>query len=309
MMYGETAVGKSFVALDDGLSVAIGSAWCGRKVVSGPVVYLAGEGLIGLRARIVAWKAGKPDEVERALERNFVAIDAAISLLDENHVRDLLAALAKLERKPILIVIDTLARFSGSGDENQAADMNQIVAGCQRLIDATGATVVLLHHKGYAAERSRGSSALPAACDTIIKIERDGDGVVLKCEKQKDSVPFEPIRLRWQVEFIEFDADGREAWSRRPELLTPDESNAQDPVGKAAPNSTVGKSKILGFLKSIGANDARSLKEIEAALQLKRSTCDRAIKALEAEGSVEHTAAERPARYRIKRLSQEVISP
>lgn len=55
LLFGERNVGKSFVAMDVGLSIATGRPYHGHPVTQGRVLYLAGEGAIGLPARRRAW--------------------------------------------------------------------------------------------------------------------------------------------------------------------------------------------------------------------------------------------------------------
>src|SRR5688500_5170482 len=63
-LWGEPNCGKTFVALDWALSIASGKRWLGvYDVLTGPVVYMAGEGAGGLQKRIHAWmeKHGEQD--------------------------------------------------------------------------------------------------------------------------------------------------------------------------------------------------------------------------------------------------------
>jgi hypothetical protein len=68
------------------------------------------------------------------------------------------------------------------------------VENCQSIMNATGATVVLVHHIGKQADKgARGSSALPAACDTEIILERPDDTQslrVAKLGKQRDAADY-----------------------------------------------------------------------------------------------------------------------
>jgi putative DNA primase/helicase len=70
--------------------------------------------------------------------------------------------------QPRIIIIDTLARNFGGGNENSTEDMSQFVAHIDKhLRDRFNATVLLVHHTGHgSAERGRGSRALKAAVDT-----------------------------------------------------------------------------------------------------------------------------------------------
>jgi RecA-family ATPase len=85
----------------------------------------------------------------------------------------MVTAILALEAKPVLIVIDTLARTFGAGDENKQADMNAYVSAADRLREATGANVMIVHHSGvHEDRRERGSNVLRGAADTVIKVSR-----------------------------------------------------------------------------------------------------------------------------------------
>src|SRR4029079_9192519 len=55
--YGPPKAYKTFIALSQGLHIADGQAWFGRPVAQRAVVYMAGEGVGGLAARIKAIRA------------------------------------------------------------------------------------------------------------------------------------------------------------------------------------------------------------------------------------------------------------
>ena len=66
--------------------------------------------------------------------------------------------------KPSLIVIDTLARNFGHGNENDAQAMNLFIRHVDIVRHILKCTVLIIHHTGHATtERGRGSSALRAA--------------------------------------------------------------------------------------------------------------------------------------------------
>jgi hypothetical protein len=125
-------------------------------------------------------------------------------MTDESDVNALTATLAKEgESKPILIVLDTLARCFVGGDENSAQEIGKFVDACRRLQIATGAAVLILHHTGKPKmgrnnkdPLERGSSALRGAADVMISQNRIGDLITISNEKQKDDEGFKPIALR-----------------------------------------------------------------------------------------------------------------
>src|SRR6478672_3283849 len=56
VLYGEPGCGKTSVALSIGLSIAAGHDWCGKSTKPGLVLYVAAEGLFGLKLRVRAYQ-------------------------------------------------------------------------------------------------------------------------------------------------------------------------------------------------------------------------------------------------------------
>lgn len=175
VLYGESNTGKTFLALDMALHVAAGEGWHGSRVRRAPVVYVAAEGGGGLGNRLAAAKADSPELIDKA-RGGFHILAEAIDLFDGAcglGVRDILNEIGGLIERPGLIVIDTLSRAMGTGDENSAADMARLIRAVDELRRATGAHVMLVHHVGKdGAKGARGSSALRAAVDTEIALTR-----------------------------------------------------------------------------------------------------------------------------------------
>lgn len=177
---------KSFVALDFALSLARGSDILGRFVPSRrcKVLYCAGEGAAGLKLRYAAYSAKRGGGSDQFLLARTVPRWA-----DDASLAEFAKALADL--KPDFVVIDTLARSSVGLDENSAKDIAVIVEACDAIREAPWRpTVFLVHHEGKDTERgSRGSSALPGAVDTEIRIKKAAGSLraQLTVSKQKDS--------------------------------------------------------------------------------------------------------------------------
>ena len=77
-----------------------------------------------------------------------------------------------------VIFIDTLNRAIPGSDENLSTDMGMVIKHSNRLIELTGAAVVLTHHTGKAKERGpRGHSSLYAALDTCIMVDQVESGL------------------------------------------------------------------------------------------------------------------------------------
>ena len=70
-----------------------------------------------------------------------------------------------------LIVVDTLARSFGGGNENAPQDMGEFINSCDELMHEFGATVLIVHHVGKDAQSgARGHSSFFGALDTSMTI-------------------------------------------------------------------------------------------------------------------------------------------
>lgn len=201
-LFGDPGSGKSHVALDMALSIAHGIDWRGRATARGPVFYLAGEGLRGLQRRKEAWLRSRDIEDRSA---PFWLSTGAAALTDPSQhaalVNDMAATLkAAGETILWLIIVDTLARNFGNGDENSTQDMGAFIAALDRLRDRWRCGILLVHHSGHADKsRARGAMALLGSLDAEYRIEKIGDNTItLTSTKQKDNDP--PPDLAWTVE-------------------------------------------------------------------------------------------------------------
>jgi hypothetical protein len=186
---GAPGCGKSFVAMDLALSIAIGRQWFGQDVLMGSVLYVAAEGSAGMRQRLIAWK--QHASVTSVTGVGFVVETA--NLLQATDVEHVMRAIDTLPDEPRLIVFDTLARSMPGGDENDTEDMSVVVDHIDRLRKLTSASVLVVHHTRKDSDTERGSSALRGGVDTLAFVREDEAGRVLVCDKQKDSPPFEPL--------------------------------------------------------------------------------------------------------------------
>ena len=193
-MFGEPGSGKSFMAIDAACSIGSGKDFHGRAVVRGPVVYVAGEGRRGVVRRINAWaKAHSIDlpDISLYVSRTAVGINNGNNLAglkaEIHHIMEEFGA-------PALIIIDTLARNFGDGDENDTKDMTSFIAEVDRLNDEFHCASLIVHHAGHGEKgRARGSSALKGALDAEYKISKQDDRIRMSCSKMKDDDEPEPM--------------------------------------------------------------------------------------------------------------------
>lgn len=185
MFFAPPGVGKSFVAIDLALTVATHQeSWHGNKCKGGGVVYLTGEGFVGLKGRIKAWCVYHKvaDLSEFAICRYALDLDKETSRIKK--------AIATLPFKPILIVVDTLNRFM-DGDENSSQDVRVFVNALKDIRgDYDKCSSLTIHHTGVMAEaqgRGRGSSAIQGSMDTVASISQSKEGkITIHQTKQKD---------------------------------------------------------------------------------------------------------------------------
>jgi len=176
---------------------------------------------------------------------------SAVNLLDHHSVSAFISAV--LPMRPVLVVVDTLARCMVGGDEDSAQDMGRFVSSLETLRSELGAAVLVLHHPTKTNRGERGSGALRGAVDTVIKASSAGGAIVLECEKQKDAEPFSDIRVRLEMVTL---ADGRcscvitEAVANSPGTQSPASSISPTELRvlrtlRDAPNSTMTRGAVV----------------------------------------------------------------
>lgn len=161
MVFGDPGCGKSFIGIDIGCCVATRTDFHGLKAKQGPVVYIAGEGQNGIGRRLMAWSVRNKVDIHKA---PFFVSTAPAAFCDDDHLIVMIESVDEATRDigpPALIVVDTVARNFGPGDENSTVDMTRFIAACDRLRVRYRCTVLLIHHSGHADKlRARGSMAL-----------------------------------------------------------------------------------------------------------------------------------------------------
>jgi hypothetical protein len=212
-LYGPPGSFKSFIALDIAAAIARGAQWMGQDSLpsqNGAVVYIAGEGHGGIGARIKACRihheidAGIPIYILRH------QINLRSSTEDINTLMLAVADLAETRQLKIdLIVIDTLARAFGGGNENSSEDMGAFITSCGHLQQVFEAALLVIHHSGKdQAKGLRGHSSLLGAVDTELELLRFDDQPrgILTVSKQKDGE--DGVRYGFEMVEIEIEEPG-----------------------------------------------------------------------------------------------------
>ena len=174
-VFGEPKSGKSFIAIAMACAVARGGDFYGHTVTkSSPVVYLAGEGVSGIKRRLAAYNQSEFGGDLKGVPLFLSNRGSRINEAEEYQKLEDEINLLKQEVGEIgLIIFDTFQR-NFSGDENSAQEVNKFVKAADQLIHDFDCTVLLVHHTGRGNKgRARGSSVLDASIDGEFLVKRD----------------------------------------------------------------------------------------------------------------------------------------
>lgn len=182
LIFGKPENGKSLFTLDMAFCVATGTDFFGRKVKQGSVIYLAGEGHSGLSRRI------KVLELKYGVRAPKLYIsEMPADLMSPENARGVRDALDNVCSDATLVIIDTLHRNFGAGDENSAKDFGIFCQNLDNEIKKEGEAILVVHHSGHGDDhRSRGSSSIKAAMDIEYLVAKSKDSINVTCTKAKD---------------------------------------------------------------------------------------------------------------------------
>jgi hypothetical protein len=193
LMFGAPGTFKSFFCLDIALRLAFGmNDWHGYKMENrnkGAVLYIAGEGAAGFKARIAAWceHHGKDPRSNTA---KIMFLHNPVNFLDGSDVNELMAAVDERvgEEKLSLAIIDTVSRSIPGAEENSAKDMTVFIASCDALKDRYDCTALGVHHEAKGGGM-RGSSTFHGQADFVLQVKRNPGAKQVKMHvfKQKDA--------------------------------------------------------------------------------------------------------------------------
>ena len=209
-MFGQPASGKSFIAVDVAASISSGTPFHGLKVQQGDVVVIAGEGNRALKRRFRAWC--KHHGIDERLLRVMIS-KSSISYTDEK-VREQLAKELNIAKsrglKPVLFIVDTLARAFGNADENSNADMGKFIANVDYFNARFDCATLIIHHSGHGEnQRGRGASALRGALDAEFKCLKQASIISMKCSKMKDFSAPDDLTFNLKTIHLGYASDGK----------------------------------------------------------------------------------------------------
>ncbi|TDH59807.1 AAA family ATPase [Dankookia rubra] len=205
LWWGAPKCGKSFLLLRLVYGLALGHGMWGREPARAcRVLYVAAEGEGGFAARLLALRdvLGDANDAFRYIAQRVTVGPPSEDLTD--------VIRAAQDMGADLIVLDTLARTFGEGDENAARDMGGFVASVDQLRAETGAHVAVVHHGTKEGSSSRGSGALVGAADLIVKVARGGESEPNHAivEAAKDDVDGAVLPFRLHVVDLPAGPDG-----------------------------------------------------------------------------------------------------
>lgn len=221
MLFGETDVGKTTVALDIAVHVGASKTWQGHAVRKGTVVFVESEGgrAFALRKHAAKGAAGLGDTRRLSFDAlPFVTIyeplgfgpeyDVAIAISNAQHIRD---EVAQKDLPPVrLVVADTLAQ-NIAGDADTNADMTAFLKVFRAFLKALSDEPVfglLIHHPGHKEKtRGRGAYSLEADLDLVMLLDGTQDALTLSCKRMRNDARFTPIPLRLESRVITVDGE------------------------------------------------------------------------------------------------------
>jgi hypothetical protein len=220
VMYGQSNVGKSFVATDMAGHIAAGKDWGTYKLKEQfSVLYICAEAGLSFGKRGMALKRRLGIKQGTPLnEFPFAYVAQGVNFLQNKDDRKDVVLLAQsLEEQSGfecgLIVVDTLATTFGGGNENSSEDMGKFIENMKWIQEMARCAVLVVHHSGKdQAAGARGHSSLRAATDTELEVLSDKRGEryhrSIKTRKQRDGESDTLIEFGLAVDELWKDEDG-----------------------------------------------------------------------------------------------------
>lgn len=171
--YGAWSCGKSFLLTDAALAIARGTPWMGLRTRPGLVIYQAGEGGLGFKKRLRAYR--QENFIPHDDDLPFVLLTGRIDIFngdeDANRLIAEIKAWQAFYDTPLeLVVIDTFNAASPGADENASRDMGPVINRARRISNETGAHVALVDHTPKDGGSPRGWSGKMGNIDNAIAI-------------------------------------------------------------------------------------------------------------------------------------------
>ncbi|PWE52296.1 hypothetical protein DEM27_31645 [Metarhizobium album] len=183
---GLPGTGKSVVTTDLACHIAAGMDWHGLRVQQGLVIYVAAERKKLTERRMMAFRKHHGVQDVPLLVVGGM-LDFTRDLKDaEEIVKIIRDAETITGHKCVWVIIDTLTRVFGAGDQNASKDMVKFVRSCDHILTETKAHVTAIHHSAWSGERGKGAIDLDGAVDASFMVKKDGNVHKLVCDGTND---------------------------------------------------------------------------------------------------------------------------
>lgn len=199
--------GKSVILTDLACHVAAGMEWMGRRVRQGLVVYVAAERKALTERRMIAFRKRHALTGSVPLLVLGGKIDLTSSTADAAALAAVVRGAAECGHAPAWIILDTLTRTFGPGDQNTSKDMGRYIASVDVLLQ-TGAHVSVVHHTAWSGERAKGAIDLDGAVDASFLVKKEGDTHLLTCDGTNDGHDGPVCRFRMEGVEVGTDESG-----------------------------------------------------------------------------------------------------
>lgn len=200
---------KSLITTDGACHVAAGIPWHGRAVRQGLVVYIAAERKLLTERRMLAFR-----KRHGVGDIPLLVMGGVIDLVSANlDAKAISAAIKEAEvtsgQSCVWIIVDTLTRVFGGGDQHAPKDMGAFVRNCDLIREATGAHLTAIHHTTWSGERGKGAIDLDGAVDASFLVKkRAGGAYVLECDGANDGEEGPVVTYGIESEIVGVDEDG-----------------------------------------------------------------------------------------------------
>ena len=209
VLSGLPGTGKSVIVTDMACHIAANIPWHGRRVRTGLVIYIAAERKKLTERRMMAFRkhhgvqdvpllvvGGRLD-----LTKDLADANALVALIREAELATGLSC--------VLVIIDTLTRTFGAGDQNTSKDMTRFVQSCDQVLADTKAHVLVIHHTAWAGERMKGAIDLDGAVDATFLVKKSASGkYALVCNGTNDGEEGDLLAFKMESVVLGLDEDG-----------------------------------------------------------------------------------------------------
>jgi hypothetical protein len=176
MVAGASKAGKSFLVLDMAMAIARGVPWFGNRTLQGGVIYQAGEGARGFKKRMRAYRVKNGLSLQDPIP--FVLLPRPVDLFGSDDPTNQLIEEARhwageMPDPLRLLVIDTWSAATPGAKENASEDVSRVLARLERVREALGCAVMLVHHLNADGTKVRGHTSMMANLENVIVVTVD----------------------------------------------------------------------------------------------------------------------------------------